>query len=118
MLQIEQAFDEQVFEWKGVIMSIRIVKTAKMRARRWTAVVVVAVVALIVAPQAFAQGDSSHSASDTYVVSEGETLWSIAQAITPPSRDVRDTVATVKSMNLLDSADIHPGDQLLVPIYG
>jgi len=31
---------------------------------------------------------------------------------------VRDTVETVKAMNLLDSADIRPGDQLLVPIYG
>ncbi len=99
-------------------MSIRVVKTAKMRARRWTAVLVMAVVALVVAPQAFAQGDLEPSASDTYVVAEGETLWSIAQAITPSSGDVRDTVGTVKSMNLLDSANIRPGDQLLVPIYG
>jgi len=99
-------------------MSIRVVKTAKMRARRWTAVVVVAVVALVVAPQAFAQGESMPSASDTYVVADGETLWSIAEAITPSSRDVRDTIEIVKSMNLLDSANIRPGDQLLVPIYG
>lgn len=99
-------------------MSIRVVKTAKMRARRWTAVVVVAVVALVVAPQAFAQDESMPSASDTYVVADGETLWSIAEAITPSSRDVRDTIETVKSMNLLDSANIRPGDQLLVPIYG
>ncbi len=99
-------------------MSIRVVKTAKMRVRRWTAVFVVAVVALVVAPQAFAQDASAPSGSDTYVVTQGETLWSIAQSITPASRDVRDTVETVKSMNLLDSADIRPGDQLLIPIYG
>ena len=99
-------------------MSIRVVKTAKMRARRWTAVLVVAVVALVVAPQAFAQGESAPAASETYVVADGETLWSIAQAITPSSRDLRDTIETVKSMNLLDSANIRPGDQLLVPIYG
>ena len=99
-------------------MSIRVVKTAKMRARRWTAVLLVAVFALVVAPQAFAQGESATFASDTYVVAEGETLWSIAQSITPSSGDVRDTVETVKSMNLLDSASIRPGDQLLVPIYG
>ncbi len=99
-------------------MSIRVVKTAKMRLRRWTAVLVVAVVALVVAPQAFAQGDRAPSASDTYVVSNGETLWSISQAITPSSRDVRDTIETVKSMNMLESANIRPGDQLVVPIYG
>lgn len=99
-------------------MSIRVVKTAKMRARRWTAVLLVAVLALVVAPQAFAQGGSAPSASNTYIVAEGETLWSIAQSITPASGDVRDTIVTVKSMNLLDSANIQPGDQLLVPIYG
>lgn len=99
-------------------MSIRVVKTAKMRARRWAAIVVVGVFALVVAPQAFAQAGSEKPASDTYLVSEGETLWSISASITPTSRDVRDTVDTVKSMNLLESASIRPGDQLLVPIYG
>lgn len=99
-------------------MSIRVVKTAKMRARRWSAILVVGVVALVVAPQAFAQDGSAPAASDTYVVSEGDTLWSIAASITPSSRDLRDTVETVKSMNLLDSANIQAGDQLLVPIYG
>lgn len=99
-------------------MSIRVVKTAKMRARRWTAIVIVAVAALVFAPQAFAHSDGGPAGSDTYVVGEGETLWSIAQSITPDSGDVRDTVETVKSMNLLESANIRPGDQLLVPIYG
>ena len=99
-------------------MSVRVVKTTQMRARRWTATLVLGLVALVVAPQAFAQGASSPSASDMYVVAEGETLWSIAEAITPLSGDVRDTVETVKSMNLLESANIRPGDQLLVPIYG
>jgi len=111
-------FDEQVFEGRGAIMSIHMVNTPKTRARRWVAVLVIAAAAVVVAPQAFAQEASGPLASDTYVVAEGETLWAIAQAITPPSRDVRDTVATVKSMNLLESASISPGDQLLVPIYG
>ena len=98
-------------------MSIHMVNTPKTRARRWIAVLVIAASAVVVAPQAFAQDAREQAASDTYVVAEGETLWSIAQAITPPSRDVRDTVATVKSMNLLESASIVAGEQLLVPIY-
>jgi len=118
VLEIEQLFDEQVFEWRGAIMSIHMVNTPKTRVRRWVAVLVVAVGTIIVAPQAFAQDANEPAASDTYVVASGETLWSIAQSITPPSGDVRDTVATVKSMNLLDSANIAAGDQLLVPIYG
>ncbi len=99
-------------------MSVRVVKTAQMRARRWTATLVLGVIALVVAPQAFAQDGSTLPASDVYVVAEGETLWSIAESITPASGDLRDTVETVKSMNLLDSAAIRPGDQLQVPIYG
>jgi LysM repeat protein len=118
VLEIEQVFDEQVFEAKGVIMSVRVVNSPKMRARRWTAVLVMAIAAVIVAPQAFAQGPNEASGSDTYVVAAGETLWSIAQAITPSSGDVRDTVATVKSMNMLESSSIRAGDQLLIPIYG
>jgi Tfp pilus assembly protein FimV len=118
VLEIEQVFDEQVFEPRGVIMSVRVVNSPKMRARRGLAVFAIAVAAVIVAPQAFAQESSAPPASDTYVVAHGETLWSIAESLTPPSGDVRDTVDTVMSMNLLDSASISPGDQILVPIYG
>lgn len=99
-------------------MSVRVVNSPTMRARRGLAVLVIAVAAVIIAPQAFAQDAAAPTASDTYVVAHGETLWSIAESLTPPSRDVRDTVDTVMSMNLLDSASIAPGDQLVVPIYG
>ena len=99
-------------------MTIRMVNTPAVRARRWVAVTVLAAVALIVAPQAFAQDSRAPAASDTYVVAQGETLWSIAQSITPSDRNVRDTVATLKSMNVMDSSMIRSGDQLIVPIYG
>ncbi len=99
-------------------MSIRMVNTPVVRARRWMAALVLAAAAVVVAPQAFAHESSAPPASDTYVVAEGETIWSIAESITPADHDVRDTVDVVMSMNLLDSASIRPGDQLVIPIYG
>ena len=99
-------------------MSIQMVNTPIVRARRWFAVVVLAGAAVIAAPQAFADNAGGPAASDTYVVADGETLWSISVALTPADRDVRDTVETVMSMNMLDSASIRPGDQLIVPLYG
>ena len=99
-------------------MAIHMVNSPAVRVRRWIAVTLVAVVALIVAPQAFAQEQGDPAGSDYYVVAQGETLWSIAQALTPADRNVRDTVDTLKSMNELATASIDVGDQLLVPIYG
>lgn len=99
-------------------MTVRMVNTPAVRVHRWVAATVLAAVALVVAPQAFAQESGAPAASDTYVVAQGETLWSIAQAITPTDRNVRDTVATLKSMNVMDSSMIRSGDQLIVPIYG
>lgn len=99
-------------------MAIRMVNTPAVRIRRWIAATVLATVALVVAPQAFANDASEAPASDTYVVSQGETLWTIAQSLTPSGGDVRDTVATIKSMNVLESSTIIPGDQLVVPLRG
>lgn len=99
-------------------MTIRMVNTPAARVRRWVAATVFAALALIVAPQAFAQESGAPAATDTYVVAQGETLWSIAQSITPLDRNVRDTVATLKTMNVMKSSIIHSGDQLIVPMYG
>ncbi len=99
-------------------MAIRVVNTPAVRIRRWIAATLLATVALVVAPQAFAQGSDEAPASDTHVVSQGETLWQIAQDITPAGDDVRDTVEIIKSMNMMDTATIVAGEQLLIPLYG
>lgn len=99
-------------------MAIRVVNTPAVRIRRWIAATMLATVALVVAPQAFAQGSSEGPATDTHVVSQGETLWQIAQEITPAGDDVRETVAVIKSMNMMESATIEVGEQLLIPLRG
>ena len=99
-------------------MAIRMVNTPAVRVRRWVFVAVLAVVALVAGPQAFAHDADQAGTSDTYVVSQGETLWSIAQSLTPVGDDVRETVATIQSMNMLSSSTIMPGQQVLVPLAG
>lgn len=99
-------------------MSIRVVNTPAVRVRRWVLAIGLAVMALVVGPQAFAHDATEAGATDTYVVSQGETLWSIAQSLTPAEDDVRETVSTIQSMNMLTSSAIMPGQQLLVPLAG
>ena len=99
-------------------MTIRMVNTPAVRVRRWVVATTLAGIAFAMAPQAFAQEAGAPASTDTHIVAQGETLWSIAQSITPADRNVRDTVATVKSMNVMESASIREGDQLIVPIYG
>jgi LysM repeat protein len=52
---------------------------------------------------------------DAYRVSSGDTLWVIAEQITPPGGDVRDTVSAIKQINRLDTSVIRPGQVLAVP---
>lgn len=99
-------------------MTIRVVNTPAVRVRRWIFVLMLAVVALVAGPQAFAHDATETGSSDTYVVSPGDTLWSIAQSLTPVGDDVGETVATIQSMNMLSTSTIMPGQQLLVPLAG
>ena len=53
--------------------------------------------------------------TDTVVVHQGETLWSIATQRTAPGQDVRQTVAVITSLNQLEGVSLVAGDQLWVP---
>lgn len=100
-------------------MAIRIENSPVVRVRRWVAVMILAAVAVVVAPMAFADDDAAApAAKDTYVVMQGETLWSIATTITPADRSVYDTVDMIKDMNLMDTAAIDAGEQLVIPVFG
>ena len=56
--------------------------------------------------------------TEDYTVRTGDTLWDIATERTPAGRDVRDTVAAIRSINRLDQSVIHPGQVLEVPRRG
>ncbi|WP_099192053.1 cell division suppressor protein YneA [Tepidibacter mesophilus] len=54
---------------------------------------------------------------ETVNVMQGDTLWNIAKENIPEKEDIRDYIYMIREVNNLESANIHPGDQLLIPIY-
>ena len=54
---------------------------------------------------------------EALTVRTGDTLWGIASERCPANMDKRDYIRTVQKKNRV-GADIYPGDELFVPIYG
>ncbi len=89
--------------------------------RRGRFVVVLGLVGLLLA--AFSLGREASEASpraakgaplEQVVVHEGESLWTIAQRIAPEN-DPRQVVAQIRRLNDLDTAEVAPGQQLVLP---
>jgi len=74
---------------------------------------IVAVGLLFAGPGAQAGAEAGATAPG-YTVLAGETLWSIAQELVP-GQDPRITIEQLMRANNLRSADIRPGDVLLLP---
>jgi hypothetical protein len=102
-----------VGEW-----TIRTVPGAAARWRRVVIIVALLTAVAFVAPRAMAGDSPSTVPADTWTVAEGETLWSIATAITAPGGDVRETLAVIKGLNAFESSSIRAGEQILVPTLG
>lgn len=49
------------------------------------------------------------------VVEDGDTLWGFAAEVAQPGEDVRDVVLALQRLNGLPTADLVPGDVLLLP---
>lgn len=75
--------------------------------------VIVALVLGLNGGMATATGEAGKSL-DVVTVSTGESLWSVASFIAP-EQDPRDVIASLVQVNQLDSMDVLPGQQLLVP---
>jgi len=54
---------------------------------------------------------------ETVNVIQGDTLWNIAKENISEKEDIRDYIYMIRKVNNLESANIHPGDKLLLPIY-
>jgi Tfp pilus assembly protein FimV len=77
------------------------------------ALVALAALALAMAGGSFAGEEPE--ATQTVVVSPGQTLWSIASSASD-GRDVRDMMSHLVTLNDLDSVALDAGQQLEVPV--
>ena len=106
-LDIEQAFGHH-----------RTMHRTYVRRRRTVAIVGIALIAVLLSPLAAGavrRGEAPPSAQQLVVVSEGDTLWSIARAARPEA-DPRATIAEIERMNIsVDPGGLVPGQALIVP---
>jgi hypothetical protein len=80
--------------------------------------VVVAGAALLSGGRAVADAPAPAVSVDSYTVGSGETLWSIAAALTGPGEDVRDAVDRLADLNGMAGTALTAGQQILVPVGG
>ena len=91
----------------------------RARTRKAVLFVLFITMAAVLGPKAFAADANAEPVQlDTYTVSSGETLWSIAANLTPQGRDVRDTMAAIQEVNAMDGAQLTAGEQILLPQRG
>lgn len=79
--------------------------------------VVAVLAALVLGPLATPAAATSTNAAPalaSVVVHPGETLWSIATRVAP-NADPRETITALREVNNLPSADVYPGERLIVP---
>lgn len=104
-LDIEQVFDQ----YDGMV------RTSVRRRRLSLAVVWIGLVTSAVASAGrFAESGQVRVADRSYVVREGDTLWSIAQRISGTG-DPRPMVDEIARTNAVDAGQLIPGQTLVIP---
>lgn len=86
-----------------------------MRRRRITVGIGLVLTAMVMMNLAFARKLEKETVCVT--VGYGDSVWSIAKANSSKNSDVRKLVNEIISINELEDAVIHVGEELLIPIY-
>jgi len=79
------------------------------------ALLVIAVVGLFLSATSSASDDATGFPTRTVLVTSGDTLWAIAD-VAAGDDSTRDMVSRIQTINALDSAGLHAGQQILVPL--
>ena len=61
------------------------------------------------------QAHPRHEAARVVVVTQGDTLWAIAERYGDPGADPRAGIDAIARLNAIDAGSIYPGQRLLVP---
>lgn len=81
--------------------------------------VIVIALLVIISMLLFNKGDAKVKQKNNYmtiVVYPGETLWEIASNNNTKGIDIRKLIYIIKKANGLESANIYPGQELIIPI--
>ena len=89
----------------------------KQRVRRNQILILLTILFALFCITAYAWGDNKEVVYEEITVSQGDTIWSIANRYTPVSEDVRKTVYEIKKVNDCYDNVLYPGDVLLIPVY-
>lgn len=76
--------------------------------------VLAAVISIFIASAANA---TKISDTKTYIVTSGDTLWSIAKECNTESRDLRSVMDDIMKLNGMTGAKIIIGEKLTLPVY-
>ena len=74
-----------------------------------------AIVLAVFAGLAGANADADLQVVGTTTLQSGDTLWQVADEITPPGQDVRPTLQAIMDVNNFDSATLPAGTLVLLP---
>jgi hypothetical protein len=89
----------------------RVKRAEVYRRRRLGALLVASAIAYAL----YATGADAGTASDSYTVASGDTLWQVATEHYPPSEDPRATIEAIRQENGLEGYTIQPGMRLELP---
>lgn len=110
--KVKTMTQKQIYELKK--------KRRLQRQRRRNATVLLALL-LIVVCTLFSCGAKQKQPSITeyitYIVSDGDTIWEIAQYYCGNCIDIGIAVNQIEEINGISNATIYSGDSLLVPVY-
>jgi hypothetical protein len=96
--------------------------TVRLTRRGRVVLVMTVMFALVIAGLTLGHGSSlaaSHApaAHQRVTVEAGETLWAVAARVAPHD-DPRIVIADIESFNHLQTANVEPGQQLVIPTFG
>ncbi len=88
-----------------------------VNSKRFAAVIALAVIMVeVLCFCSYAPLGNSYDVCE-FTVCEGDTLWEIAELYTDDSVDIREYIREIKELNGMDSAELMPGDVIIIPIY-